>query len=1288
MTVNRGVGLNISVWIALLVLARLGLPCYGAETARGLEIQSCFGINVLLKVSQTQMWFEYTTSILTIKLASDLHPTPGWCLESNGRVLVNGEPWFAFTSAESEVSTRLEHGWAANISAGVGITRADYDNADSEGTQEGHLFVYEQPSSKNEWVATILLIPRVSGYLNFNFTLWSLDELPYTTFKLPTEPTPFSAGVNFALLDIRHFVCIDQPCVLGRTNTASCACSCTSNTVGTSVSCRGWPHHHMLDESYFPPSMVGADLGHTGMQTLPCNLFANARNLTHLSFSKGSVRALTRCTFAAMPQLARLSFRQDQFLLMEKGVFRDLTNLQYLDTDIVIRLGDLMRVNGSITAGLTNLHTWKASLSNVDFLHADMFVDNPKLTQIALDGTQLRVLPRSVFHPLPANFSFTSFNCKADSKDSVDCSCPLNPPNDDYYCQPVCESPIMKRANKTALAGQVVDLTCQTPRRQETTTYKCVEDETLQLYPSVCSVCQCNEDNDVKCGELALPGALPQMPDGIVDFALVNFCGLDILSAPSLRGARMAQDIRIEGGVVQQIGVAAFAEMPRLAKLSLFNFVEILGTPQTNTTKFYSETFWGLSGQFYKFVMSRLPTLRSLPDRLFLHMPNLNELRISITQLSEINPDWFRSLPKLKLVYIPSNPYSHLPSMFEGNPELVELAIGGLDAAGSEVSTLKWIDEQLFRNVPQLRHFEWHTYDKPYLPKSLHWFPDLKELEVTSTVLTTLRPGDLPANLSMVKVGSTGFASIAPGALKDYVNSSSTELVIGDAYSINCFTVSLDSSVLFPLQCVCPPGSPQQVDAYSCLPACEIPQRQGETCELMVDCLTPCPYNSTNLVPALCDMEATLTAPTCTNALGYLIPNEPTTIPPSTLDSSKRKQRTVILVLFTLLAVAVVLVVVWQRRQSLQNQRVAMSLVEQSIQTEMDELVAGKYPEVAKVALKEPPIVSDQFIDFGGDKYVIGRGNFATVYRATITPGWRAGQGKRQTIVIKEPLESSTEDATVSAVLEAKMMFNLPHDNIVAVLGVVWQSLKLCTIYEFMEGGDLLGFLRARHGMSLSLAQQLLPMTSIARACAHLAQYKVVHRDISARNCGVRLLPDGGLLAVKLLDFGLSRVLNDDGAYVTRTVGRGRPIRWMAPESLEDEVYSEKSDVWSFGVMCWEVMACGSRPWQDLDNGEVSRLTCSHQTLERPKTATSDSLWHTVSSCWAFGPGERPTFADVVQQLTSVSQQTRANVSVDGPRTSTRTHSGMHANMPHGYQSNAVFLGSSMDQHDDEESHL
>ncbi|VDK54323.1 unnamed protein product [Anisakis simplex] len=218
---------------------------------------------------------------------------------------------------------------------------------------------------------------------------------------------------------------------------------------------------------------------------------------------------------------------------------------------------------------------------------------------------------------------------------------------------------------------------------------------------------------------------------------------------------------------------------------------------------------------------------------------------------------------------------------------------------------------------------------------------------------------------------------------------------------------------------------------------------------------------------------------------------------------------------------------------------------------------------------------------------------------------------------------------------EAILMNNFDHPNIVKLMGVSLESEPYYLIIELMEGGDLLGFLRSSRPSDclpsqLSLCELIDMMVDVGRGGSYLEANRHVHRDLAARNCLISSR-NSHARVTKIADFGLARDVYTNDYY--RVHGEDfLPLRWLAPESITDGVFTSKSDVWSFGVLLWEILTLGQQPYIGKQNVQVISFVKSGGRLDKPPYCP-DEIFRIVERAWIYDYEERPRFADVLPEL-------------------------------------------------------
>ncbi|AWP04243.1 putative ephrin type-A receptor 4-A-like [Scophthalmus maximus] len=262
---------------------------------------------------------------------------------------------------------------------------------------------------------------------------------------------------------------------------------------------------------------------------------------------------------------------------------------------------------------------------------------------------------------------------------------------------------------------------------------------------------------------------------------------------------------------------------------------------------------------------------------------------------------------------------------------------------------------------------------------------------------------------------------------------------------------------------------------------------------------------------------------------------------------------------------------------------------------------------------------------------VIGMGEFGEVCSGRLRV-----QGKREIYVAIKSLKAGYSDKQRRDFLsEASIMGQFDHPNIIRLEGVVTRCKPLMIITEYMENGSLDAFLR-KHDGQFTVIQLVGMLRGIASGMKYLSDMSYVHRDLAARN----ILVNSNLVC-KVSDFGLSRVLEDDpeAVYTAREAtgtylspGGKIPIRWTAPEAIAYRKFTTASDVWSYGIVMWEVVSYGERPYWDMNNQDVIKAIEEGYRLPAPMDCPV-VLHQLMLDCWERERAERPTFSQILNML-------------------------------------------------------
>uniref|UniRef100_A0A671VD31 receptor protein-tyrosine kinase n=1 Tax=Sparus aurata TaxID=8175 RepID=A0A671VD31_SPAAU len=263
-------------------------------------------------------------------------------------------------------------------------------------------------------------------------------------------------------------------------------------------------------------------------------------------------------------------------------------------------------------------------------------------------------------------------------------------------------------------------------------------------------------------------------------------------------------------------------------------------------------------------------------------------------------------------------------------------------------------------------------------------------------------------------------------------------------------------------------------------------------------------------------------------------------------------------------------------------------------------------------------------ISFVKIEQVIGAGEFGEVCSGNLRQ-----PGKREILVAIKTLKVGyTERQRRDFLSEASIMGQFDHPNIIHLEGVVTKSSPVMIITEFMENGSLDSFLRQNDGQ-FTVIQLVGMLRGIAAGMKYLSDMNYVHRDLAARN----ILVNSNLVC-KVSDFGLSRFLEDDTSDPTYTSALGGkiPIRWTAPEAIQYRKFTSSSDCWSYGIVMWEVMSYGERPYWDMSNQDVINAIEQDYRLPPPMDCPS-ALHQLMLDCWQKDRNNRPKFSQIVSTL-------------------------------------------------------
>ncbi|XP_061699094.1 fibroblast growth factor receptor 3 isoform X3 [Syngnathoides biaculeatus] len=320
-------------------------------------------------------------------------------------------------------------------------------------------------------------------------------------------------------------------------------------------------------------------------------------------------------------------------------------------------------------------------------------------------------------------------------------------------------------------------------------------------------------------------------------------------------------------------------------------------------------------------------------------------------------------------------------------------------------------------------------------------------------------------------------------------------------------------------------------------------------------------------------------------------------------------------------------------------------------------LSSGDGPPLANVSELELP--SDPKWEFSRARLTLGKplgeGCFGQVVMAEAVGVHREKPNKPLTVAVKMLKDDATDKDLSDLVSEMEMMKMIgKHKNIINLLGACTQDGPLYVLVEYASKGNLREYLRARRppGTDYSFDTCKIPdeqltfkdlvscAYQVARGMEYLASQKCIHRDLAARNV---LVTDDNV--VKIADFGLARDVHNIDYYKKTTNGR-LPVKWMAPEALFDRVYTHQSDVWSYGVLLWEIFTLGGSPYPGIPVEELFKLLKEGHRMDKPANCTHE-LYMIMRECWHAVPSQRPTFRQLVEDHDRVLSMTSTDEYLD-----------------------------------------
>ncbi|XP_012341808.1 tyrosine-protein kinase Fer isoform X2 [Apis florea] len=248
-------------------------------------------------------------------------------------------------------------------------------------------------------------------------------------------------------------------------------------------------------------------------------------------------------------------------------------------------------------------------------------------------------------------------------------------------------------------------------------------------------------------------------------------------------------------------------------------------------------------------------------------------------------------------------------------------------------------------------------------------------------------------------------------------------------------------------------------------------------------------------------------------------------------------------------------------------------------------------------------------------------GNFGDVYKAQL-------KTCKTEVAVKTCKVTLPDEQKRKFLQEGRILKQYDHPNIVKLIGICVQKQPIMIVMELVPGGSLLTYLR-KNTNTITQQEQLRMCKDAAAGMRYLESKYCIHRDLAARNCLV-----GYESIVKISDFGMSR---EEEEYIVSDGMKQIPIKWTAPEALNFGKYTSLCDVWSYGILMWEIFSKGGNPYSGMSNSQAREKIDAGYRMPAPEN-TPDEIYRLMLRCWEYEPEKRPHFDQIYTVVETLSQ--------------------------------------------------
>ncbi|XP_028046995.1 tyrosine-protein kinase Fer isoform X2 [Monomorium pharaonis] len=275
-------------------------------------------------------------------------------------------------------------------------------------------------------------------------------------------------------------------------------------------------------------------------------------------------------------------------------------------------------------------------------------------------------------------------------------------------------------------------------------------------------------------------------------------------------------------------------------------------------------------------------------------------------------------------------------------------------------------------------------------------------------------------------------------------------------------------------------------------------------------------------------------------------------------------------------------------------------------------------------AILKTPILRERW-ELNNDDVIllekIGRGNFGDVYKAQL-------KTCKTEVAVKTCKVTLPDEQKRKFLQEGRILKQYDHPNIVKLIGICVQKQPIMIVMELVPGGSLLTYLR-KNASTITQREQLRMCKDAAAGMSYLESKYCIHRDLAARNCLV-----GYECIVKISDFGMSR---EEEEYIVSDGMKQIPIKWTAPEALNFGKYTSLCDVWSYGILIWEIFSKGGNPYSGMSNSQAREKIDAGYRMPAPD-GTPEEIYRLMLRCWDYDPEKRPHFDQIYTVVETLSQ--------------------------------------------------